>query len=135
MRHRKANKKLGRSPEHREALLAALVCALIERKRIRTTLRKAKLASRLADRMITLAKQNTLAARKRAIARLRKERFVTTLFADIGPQFQSRQGGYTRIVKLGRRASDSSEMVLLELVGIKPPERKPRPGKPESEKK
>lgn len=123
MRHRKHGIKLGRTQEHRKALLASLVCALIENKRIRTTLAKAKKAQSLAERMVTLGRQGTLAARRRAISVLRREEFVKKLLAEIVPQFSGRNGGYTRIIKIGRRTSDSSEMAYLEWVGILVPDR------------
>jgi len=127
MRHRLQSSKLGRSPEHRAAAIASLVCALIERKRIETTLAKAKQARSLAEKMVTVGKQGTLTARRRAISILHRENCVDMLLKDIAPQFSSRHGGYTRILKLGKRRSDSSEMVLLEWIGIAPPERKKKP--------
>lgn len=114
MRHRKRTVKLGRSSAHRDALLASLVCNLIDAKRIKTTEPKAKAARRLAEKMVTLGKKNTLAARRRAISKLRDEKAVDELFRNIAPGFAERNGGYTRILKLGKRQSDSSEMVLLE---------------------
>jgi large subunit ribosomal protein L17 len=117
MRHRVRNKKLGRSTAHRQAMLAALVCGLIDSKRIKTTLAKAKLARGLAERMVTLGKKGTLAARRRAISKLRAEGSVATLFNEIGAgMFADREGGYTRILKLGCRRSDGSEMAILEWV-------------------
>src|SRR3989339_415713 len=127
MRHRLQSSKLGRSPEHRAAAIASLVCALVERKRIETTLAKAKQARSLAEKMVTVGKQGTLTARRRALSILRRENCVDMLLKDIAPQFSNRHGGYTRILKLGKRRSDSSEMVLLEWIGIAPPERKKKP--------
>jgi len=98
--------------------MASLVCGLISEKRITTTLAKAKQAGSLAEKMVTLGKKATLSARRRAISRLRREAAVAILFDDVAPQFDGRAGGYTRIVKLGRRSSDGSEMALLEWVGI-----------------
>ena len=118
MRHRKQTKKLGRSTSHRKALLASLVCNFIDERRIRTTLPKAKQARSLAERMVTLAKEGTLAARRAAVAVLRRKQHVAVLFRDIAPQFKDRSGGYTRILKLGRRPSDGSEMAVLEWVNI-----------------
>lgn len=106
--------------------MAALVCGLIERKRIKTTLSKAKEARRVAEKLVTTARKGTLAARRLAIAELHREAVVTELFEAIVPAFEGRQGGYTRIVKLGQRSSDGSEMALLEWVDIKPPEKKKR---------
>ena len=116
MRHRKKTVKLGRTSAHRNELLANLVCGLIEHRRIKTTVAKAKAARSLAEKMVTLGKKGTLAARRQAIATLKQEELVRVLFDDIAPSFESRSGGYTRILKLGRRMSDSSEMVLLEWV-------------------
>ncbi|MBN1558172.1 MAG: 50S ribosomal protein L17 [Lentisphaerae bacterium] len=115
------DKKLGRSAAHREALMASLVCNLIERKRIRTTLVKAKQARRVAERMVTLGKRGTLAARRRAAAVLHNPEAVRALFADVAPRFEERAGGYTRIVKLGRRNGDGAETAVLEWVGAEPP--------------
>ena len=114
MRHRKKTVKLGRTSAHRNELLANLVCGLIEHRRIKTTVAKAKAARSLAEKMVTLGKKGTLAARRQAIATLKQEGLVRGLFDEITPVFESRSGGYTRILKLGRRMSDSSEMVLLE---------------------
>jgi len=114
MRHRKNTVKLGRTSAHRDALMASLVCNLIKAKRIKTTQPKAKAARRMADKMVTLGKKNTLAARRRAIAKLQDKQAVDELFSKIAPAFAERNGGYTRILKMGKRLSDSSEMVLLE---------------------
>ena len=116
MRHRKKTVKLGRTSAHRNELLANLVCALIDNKRIKTTQPKAKAARSLAEKMITLGKKGTLAARRQAISTLKNEKSVKELFDVVAPGFASRAGGYTRIIKLGRRISDSSAMVLLEWV-------------------
>jgi len=116
MRHRKKTVKLGRTSAHRNELLANLVCGLIEHRRIKTTLAKAKAARVLAEKMITLGKKGTLAARRQAIATLKQEQLVRVLFDEIAPGFKDRSGGYTRILKLGRRISDSSQMALLEWV-------------------
>jgi large subunit ribosomal protein L17 len=116
MRHRKKTVKLGRTSAHRNELLANLVCALIDNKRIKTTLPKARAARSLAEKMVTLGKKGTLATRRQAISTLKQEGSVKELFENIAPTFADRSGGYTRIIKLGRRISDSSEMVLLEWV-------------------
>jgi large subunit ribosomal protein L17 len=116
MRHRKKTVKLGRTSAHRNELLANLVCALIDNKRIKTTAPKAKAARSLAEKMVTLGKKGTLAGRRQAIATLKNEKSVKELFDSVAPAFESRNGGYTRIIKLGRRISDSSEMVILEWV-------------------
>ena len=118
MRHRKKTVKLGRTSAHRNELLANLVCGLIEHRRIKTTLAKAKAARVLAEKMITLGKKGTLASRRQAIATLKQEQLVRLLFDEIAPGFKDRSGGYTRILKLGRRISDSSQMALLEWVEV-----------------
>jgi len=118
MRHRKRTEKLGRTSSHREAMLANMVCSLIQEKRIRTTLAKAKIARRYAERAVTLGKRNTLATRRQAIARLHQTDAVKELFDVIAPAFADREGGYTRITKIGRRSSDSSEMCFLEWVDL-----------------
>ncbi len=121
MRHRKATVKLGRTSEHRKAMLANMVCSLINSKRIRTTLPKARAARSLAEKMVTLGKKGTLADRRRAISKLRNRAAVSELFGSVAPAFQDRAGGYTRIIKLGKRSSDASEMVILEWVDYVPP--------------
>jgi large subunit ribosomal protein L17 len=128
MRHRKKTIKLGRTSSHRDALLSGLVCNLIIRKRITTTLPKAKAARSLAERMVTLGKQGDLAARRRAISKLHQVDTVATLFSAVAPAFKDRAGGYTRIMKLGRR-SDSAEMAILEWVNYvpEPPKKKEGP--------
>ena len=118
MRHRKKTVKLGRTSAHRNELLANLVCGLIEHRRIKTTLAKAKAARVLAEKMITLGKKGTLASRRQAIATLKQEQLVRVLFDEIAPGFKDRSGGYTRILKLGRRISDSSQMAFLEWVEV-----------------
>jgi len=119
MRHRAIRKKLGRSTSHRKALVVGLVCNLIKERRITTTVQKAKIARSAAEKMVTMARLGTLSARRRAIALLGREDIVRTLFTDIVPLCEGRAGGYTRVLKLGRRGSDSSEMALLEWVGKK----------------
>lgn len=118
MRHRTQDKKFGRSKSHREALMASLVCALIERKRIQTTLPKAKEARQAAERLVTMARKNTLAGRRIVAARIRNKACVTELFETIAPKFVGRPGGYTRILKLGSRDGDGAEMALLEWVDV-----------------
>lgn len=120
MRHRRKITKLGRSPSHRKALISSQVCSLIREKRIKTTLSKAKLCRSAAEQAVTVAKTGTLSARRKLIAELRHEEFVTLLFDQIVPAQQNRTSGYTRIVKLGRRPSDGSEMAILEWCGNEP---------------
>jgi len=116
MRHQKKTVKLGRTAEHRKALLANQVCSLIEHQRIKTTLAKAKAVRPLAEKMVTLGKKGTLHARRTAIATLRQADSVKKLFDDIAPRTTDRNGGYTRIVKLGARKSDSAPMAFIEWV-------------------
>lgn len=116
MRHGDGHKKLGRSSSHRKALMASLVCNLISEERIKTTLVKAKQARRLAEKMTTAARKDTVASRRHVQAQLRQGKHVAKLFAEIAPRYTTRSGGYTRIMKLGQRGSDGSEMALLEWV-------------------
>jgi large subunit ribosomal protein L17 len=116
MRHQKKTIKLGRTADHRRALLANQVCALIQHQRIKTTLAKAKAVRPLAERMVTLGKNGSIHARRRALAVLRQKNIVKKLFDDIAQRSAERNGGYTRIVKLGARKSDSARMAFIEWV-------------------
>src|SRR5437667_2803369 len=116
MRHQKKTIKLGRTADHRRALLAKQVCALIEHQRIQTTLAKAKAVRPLAERMVTLGKNGSIHARRTALAVLRQKSSVKKLFDDISQRSAERNGGYTRIVKLGARKSDSARMAFIEWV-------------------
>jgi large subunit ribosomal protein L17 len=116
MRHQKKTVKLGRKAEHRKALLANQVCSLIEHHRIRTTLAKAKAVRPLAEKMVTLGKKGSIHARRTAFAVLRQKDAVKKLFDDIAPRSAERNGGYTRIIKLGQRKSDSAPIAYLEWV-------------------
>src|SRR5213075_2250202 len=116
MRHQNNTIKLGRTADHRRALLANQVCALIEHQRIKTTLAKAKAVRPLAERMVTLGKNGSIHARRRALAVLRQKGAVKRLFDDIAQRSAERNGGYTRIVKLGARKSDSAPMAFIEWV-------------------
>jgi len=118
MRHQKKTIKLGRTAEHRKALLANQVCSLIEHQRIKTTLAKAKAVRPLAERMLTLGKNGSIHARRTALATLRQKNVVKKLFDDIAPRSAERNGGYTRIVKLGQRMSDSAPMAFIEWVDM-----------------
>jgi len=118
MRHKKKTIKLGRTAEHRKALLANQVCSLIEHQRIKTTLAKAKAVRPLAERMVTLGKNGSIHARRTALATLRQKNAVKKLFDDIAPRSAGRNGGYTRIVKLGQRMSDSAPMAFIEWVDM-----------------
>jgi large subunit ribosomal protein L17 len=116
MRHQKKTIKLGRTAEHRKALLANQVCSLIEHQRIRTTLAKAKAVRPLAEKMVTLGKNGSLHARRTALAVLRQKSAVKKLFDDIAPRSANRNGGYTRIIRLGQRKSDAAPVAFLEWV-------------------
>src|SRR5260221_8129131 len=114
MRHRKRTAKLGMKSQHRRSTLANLVCSLIEHSRIRTTIAKAKVARRYADRMITLAKKGTLHHRRQAIAFLRHKPAVEKLFAELGTQHGDRNGGYPRIVRIRPRMGEDPEIDIVE---------------------
>lgn len=116
MRHRKDHRRLGRKREHRHALLRNLVTALFQYERIETTVAKAKEARRLAERMITFGKRGDLAARRHVARFIMKPEIVEKLFATIAPWYAERNGGYTRIVRIGRRLGDAGETAYLELV-------------------
>ena len=120
MRHQKNTVKLGRTAEHRKALLANQVCSLIEHSRIKTTLAKAKAVRPFAERMLTLGKRGTLHDRRNAIAYLHNTGMVKKLFEELAPRSSARNGGYTRIIKLGPRLSDSAPMAYIEWVDAAP---------------
>lgn len=136
MRHQKNTIKLGRTAEHRKALLANQVCSLIQHQRIKTTLAKAKAVRPLAERMVTLGKKGSIHARRTALATLRQKNAVKKLFDDIAPRSAERNGGYTRIVKLGRRKSDSAPMAFIEWVDmLEVVEEKPKPQEKKAKRK
>ena len=116
MRHLNQGRKLNRTSSHRKALFRNLVLSLIEHERIKTTDAKAKELRRYADRMVTLGKRGDIPARRLAFAFMQSRDAVKKLFDEIAPRYSERPGGYTRILKLGPRRSDATEMVLLELV-------------------
>ena len=116
MRHRVKKIKLGRRGAHRDSMLANMVCSLINERRIKTTLSKAKVVAPMAEKMVTLGKKGTLAARRNALSKIKQEASVKKLFEEIAPGYASREGGYTRITKLGPRMSDASEMAMIEWV-------------------
>jgi large subunit ribosomal protein L17 len=116
MRHLKRTAKLGRTSEHRNAMLANLVCSLIEHKRVTTTLAKAKAARSVAEKMVTLGKSGTLHDRRLAVARLHQEAAAKILFKDIAPAFKDRKGGYTRIIRMNQRNGDAAQRAILEWV-------------------
>lgn len=153
MRHLKRNAKLGRRAEHRNMMLANLVCSLIKHKRVTTTLAKAKAARSVAEKILTLGKEGTLHARRLVSARLHQntrsqheskearekyrktEDVVHILFDEIAPVFKDRRGGYTRILKIGeKRQGDAAEMAILEWVEL-PVQAAPAPAAEGSEKK
>ena len=117
MRHKRAGFKLKRDPAARKALLRGLVTSVIEQERIITTVPKAKAAKPLVEKMITLAKRDTLHTRRQAAAFLQTPASVQKLFEKLGTRFGQRAGGYTRIVRLGWRKGDGAEQAMLELVG------------------
>ncbi len=118
MRHLKRTAKLGRTGEHRNAMLANLVCSLIKHKRVTTTLAKAKAARSVAEKLVTLGKKDTVHARRLVAARLHQEDATKILFAEIAPAQKERNGGYTRIVKMHQRQGDASQLAILEWVDI-----------------
>jgi len=124
MNHRSGYNRLGRNASHRKATLGALTLALFKYERVRTTLAKARETRRVAERLITRARSDSVHNRRMAGRTLQDERVLAKLFTDIAPRFAQRPGGYTRILKLGRRFGDSSEMAILELVERKERERK-----------
>jgi large subunit ribosomal protein L17 len=116
MRHRKRTAKLGRTGEHRNAMLANLVCSLIIHKRVQTTVAKAKAARSVAETMVTLGKAGTISDRRLAVARLHNEAAAKILFTELAPVFKDRPGGYTRIIRLGERQGDAASLAILEWV-------------------
>ena len=126
MRHQRLRRKLGVTSDHRKALLRNLVKSLVERKRIRTTLARAKEASAFADKMVTLAKKNTLHAHRLIISELGCSKTAGQLVKMIGPKFMERQGGYTRVLRLMPRPGDNSKMALLEFTEVIDPPKKPK---------
>lgn len=118
MRHQNTGRKLNRSSAHRTALFRNLVAALIQHGRIRTTDAKAKELRGMADRMVTLGKRGSLAARRRAFDKIRDRAAVQKLFSEIAPRFEGRAGGYTRIIKLGLRSGDAAPISLIEWTSL-----------------
>jgi large subunit ribosomal protein L17 len=118
MRHLKRTAKLGRTGEHRNAMLANLVCSLIKHKRVTTTLAKAKAARSVAEKLVTLGKKDTIHARRLVAARLHQEDAMNILFSEIAPAQKDRNGGYTRIVKMHQRQGDASQLAILEWVDM-----------------
>ncbi len=116
MRHRNGLRKLNRTSEHRAAMLRNMCVSLLQHEAIKTTLPKAKELRRVVEPLITLGKQPTVANRRLAFARLRDRDIVTKLFNELGPRYQTRPGGYTRILKMGFRVGDNAPMAYVELV-------------------
>ena len=116
MRHHKSGRKLNRTSSHREAMFRNMASSLFRYEEIRTTLPKAKELRRVAEPLITMAKNPTLANRRLAFSRLRDPAVVSKLFDELGPRFEDRPGGYTRILKCGFRAGDNAPMALVQLV-------------------
>lgn len=115
MRHNRRTLRLGRNHSERRAMLENMVTSLLVHQEIKTTLMKAKAAQRLADKVITLSKDDTLASRRRAFSVLQDHQLTSTLFKVVGPRFKNRKGGYTRILHLSRRKGDGATMALLQL--------------------
>src|SRR3954469_8735933 len=118
MRHLKRTAKLGRTGEHRNAMLANLVCSLIKHKRVTTSLAKAKAARSVAEKMVSLGKSGTVHDRRLAVARLHQEDIVKILFNEIAPAQKERHGGYTRIVRLNQRQGDAGQLAILEWIDL-----------------
>ena len=116
MRHQKSGRKLNRNSSHRKAMFRNMTASLIEHELIRTTLPKAKELRRVAEPLITLAKQDTVANRRLAFARIRSNEAVAKLFSELGVRYQDRPGGYLRILKCGNRPGDNAPMAYVELV-------------------
>ena len=116
MRHRKSGRQLNRNSSHRKAMFRNMACSLIEHEVIKTTVPKAKELRRVAEPLITLAKSDSVANRRLAFSRMRDKAAVGKLFSEIGPRYQERPGGYTRILKCGFRAGDAAPMAFVELV-------------------
>ena len=116
MRHRVKGKRLGRNSDHRKAMLSNLAVELFEHKSIITTVSRAKEARRLAERMITFAKRGDLNARRKVLRHLRNKKITQKLFNEIAKEFEERNGGYTRIIRIGPRKGDGAERAILQLV-------------------
>ncbi|MCX4026269.1 50S ribosomal protein L17 [Endozoicomonas sp. SM1973] len=122
MRHRKSGRKLNRTSSHRHAMFRNMTCSLVEHELIKTTLPKAKELRRVAEPLITLAKEDSVANRRLAFDRLRNKATVGKLFSELGPRFSERPGGYIRILKCGYRQGDQAPMAYVELVDRPQPE-------------
>lgn len=116
MRHRKSGRQLNRNSSHRQAMFRNMATSLVEHESIRTTLPKAKELRRVVEPLITMGKEDSVAKRRLAFARLRDKAAVGKLFSDLGPRFSTRPGGYTRIMKCGMRPGDNAPMAIIEFV-------------------
>ena len=138
MRHGMANRKLGRTSSHRNAMFRNQLASLIESERIITTLPKAKEIRPIFEKLITLAKNDSVHARRQAARSVANDELIAKLFETLGPRFATRPGGYTRIMKLGARRGDAAEMAILELVELSPEKTEPKkteaPEKPAKKK-
>ena len=128
-------RKLGKRADQRRAMFRGMVTLLLDKGRIETTLARAKELKRIADKMITIGKKNTLAAKRAAFAYITKEEVVKKLFDQIAPSFESRNGGYTRVLKLGPRRGDGAEMSIIELVNYAPKDKKDKKSKKDKAEK
>jgi large subunit ribosomal protein L17 len=117
MRHRKSGRQLNRNSSHRSAMFSNMANSLFQHEIIKTTLPKAKELRRVAEPLITMAKDDSVAKRRLAFSRLQDKAMVGKLFSELGPRYKERPGGYTRILKCGYRAGDSAPMAYIELVG------------------
>ena len=116
MRHRKSGRQLNRNSSHRQAMFRNMAASLVEHESIKTTLPKAKELRRVVEPLVTMSKEDNVAKRRLAFARLRDKAAVGKLFTEIGPRFQTRPGGYTRILKCGMRPGDNAPMAIIEFV-------------------
>ncbi|MDG2072947.1 MAG: 50S ribosomal protein L17 [Pseudomonadales bacterium] len=122
MRHRKSGRHLNRDSSHRKAMFRNMACSLLEHEVIKTTVPKAKELKRVAEPLITLAKNDSVANRRLAFSRTGSKAVVGKLFSELGPRYQERPGGYTRILKCGFRAGDAAPMAFVELIDRPLPE-------------
>jgi len=119
MRHLKKGKKLNRNKVHREAMLSNMMISLFRNERIKTTMPKAKELRRISENVITKAKENTLSNKRLVMSKIKDRDVIAKLFDDIGPRYKNVNGGYTRIINIGKRLGDGAEMSIIELVEIK----------------
>ena len=135
MRHAKEGRKLKRTESHRKALLRNMVTSLLEHEKIETTDAKAKELRKVADKMITWGKRGDLHARRQSLGVIMSKKVVHKLFADLGPRFKDKKGGYTRIIKVGRRKGDNAPVSIIELSVEREVKKAPVPGKKAAKKK